>query len=177
MEIGKYTYGTQHINAMWENKGGGKLKIGNFCSIANNIKIFLGGDHSTEWITTFPFGTLNKGVFNKKLPQSDRKNFKRNLDVTIGNDVWIAGDVTIMAGVTIGDGVVIARNSHVVKDVKPYSVVGGNPAKHIYYRFDEETIKKLLEIKWWNLDDNIINEITPYLCSNNYDELFEYFKK
>lgn len=175
MEVGKYTYGTQHIRTKWDQYG--KLKIGNFCSIADNILIFLGGNHSTEWITTFPFGTINKDIFNKKIPQQDRKNFKRCLDVTIGNDFWIAGGVTIMAGVTIGDGAVIARNSHVVKNVEPYSVVGGNPAKLIYYRFNEETIKKLLELKWWDFDDKIINEISPYLCSSDYNKLFEFCEK
>lgn len=64
MEVGKYTYGTQHIRKMWDKCG--KLKIGSFCSIADNVTIFLGGNHSTEWITTFPFGTINKDIFNKK---------------------------------------------------------------------------------------------------------------
>ncbi len=80
-----------------------------------------------------------------------------------------------MSGVKIGDGAIISANSHVVSDVKPYSIVGGNPAKFYYFRHDEETIKKLLILKWWNMDDNIINEIVPLLCSNNLDELFKRF--
>lgn len=142
MEIGKYTYGAQHIKQMWGHLG--KLKIGNFCSIAENVTVFLGGNHSVEWITTYPFGTLNKETFNKNYSQKDRVNFKRKNDIIIGNDVWIGGGVTIMRGVTIGDGAVIGRNSHVISNVKPYSVVGGNPAQLYYFRFDEKTIKNYL---------------------------------
>ena len=95
---------------------------------------------------------------------------KTNGDVDIGNDVWIGEHVTIMSGVTIGDGAVIATNSHVVKNVAPYSIVGGNPAKLIKYRFTEEQIQKLLEIKWWNWNDEKINSYLPLLCSSNIDD-------
>jgi virginiamycin A acetyltransferase len=74
-----------------------------------------------------------------------------------------------MSGVTIGDGAIIANNSHVVKNVEPYSIVGGNPAKLIRYRFTTEQIKKLLEIKWWNWDDEKINKFTPLLCNEDID--------
>lgn len=78
-----------------------------------------------------------------------------------------------MSGVTIGDGAVIANNSHVVKNVEPYSLVGGNPAKLIKYRFNQEQINKLLEIKWWNWDDEKINKFTNKLCNNNIDEFIK----
>ena len=78
-----------------------------------------------------------------------------------------------MSGVTIGDGAVIANNSHVVKNVEPYSLVGGNPAKFIKYRFSEDIIKKMLLLKWWDLPDEKINELSPLLCSNKFDELFK----
>jgi serine acetyltransferase len=78
-----------------------------------------------------------------------------------------------MSGVTIGDGAVIANNSHVVKNVEPYSLVGGNPAKLIKYRFKPEQIKKLLEIKWWYWDDKKINTFTPLLCNTNIDDFIE----
>jgi virginiamycin A acetyltransferase len=91
-------------------------------------------------------------------------------DVIIGNDVWIGANVTIMSGVTIGDGAVIANNSHVVKNVEPYSLVGGNPAKLIKYRFTPEQIEKLLKIKWWYWDDKKINKFTPLLCNDNIDK-------
>jgi hypothetical protein len=82
-----------------------------------------------------------------------------------------------MSGITIGDGSVIAANSHVVKNVEPYSVVGGNPAKLIRKRFSDDIIDKLLDLKWWNLDDNIINEISPLLCSGDYENLFLFLEK
>ena len=90
-------------------------------------------------------------------------------NIIIGNDVWIADNVTIMPGVTIGDGAVIATNSHVVKNVKPYSIVGRNPAKHIKYRFTKEQIEKLLEIKWWDWEDSKINQFIPLICNTNID--------
>ena len=76
-----------------------------------------------------------------------------------------------MSGVKIGDGAIIANNSHVVKDVEPYSIMGGNPAKLIKKRFDDETISTLLELKWWNMDESKINEISDILCSNDIEKL------
>jgi acetyltransferase-like isoleucine patch superfamily enzyme len=172
MEIGKYSYGQQHISVIKDPTA--NLKIGKFCSIADNITIYLGRNHRTDWITTYPFGHTHTDVFNK----FDGKGHpSTNGDVIIGNDVWIASHVTIMSGVKIGDGSVIASYSHVVKDVEPYSIVGGNPAKFIKYRFNQEIIKKLLNLEWWNLDDDIINDISPLLCSNDIEKLFEYYEK
>ena len=94
-------------------------------------------------------------------------------DVIIGNDVWIGADVTIMSGVTIGDGAVIANNSHVVKDVEAYSLVGGNPARLIKRRFTQEQINKLLQIKWWYWEDDKINKFTPLLCNQDIDKFIQ----
>ena len=88
-------------------------------------------------------------------------------------DVWIGSNVTIMSGVTIGDCVVIANNSHVVKNVEPYSLIGGNPSKLIKKRFTEEQIDKLLEIKWWNWDDSKIIKFTPLLCNQDIDNFIK----
>ena len=82
-----------------------------------------------------------------------------------------------MSGIKIGDGAVIATNSHVVKDIEPYSLVGGNPAKHIKYRFTKEQIEKLLEIKWWNWKDDKINQFVPLLCNNNIDNFINTVEK
>ena len=175
MKVGKYTYGIQHIKQLWSQYG--KLEIGAFCSIAENVTVFLAGNHSYEWLTTFPFGTVNKMIFNKPIPQGTRLNKSKCFDIKIGNDVWIAGGVTIMGGVTIGDGVVIARNSHVVKDIPPYAIVGGNPARVIKFRLSEENIKRMLKLKWWNLPDKTINKISPLLCSSDINRLLIYCKK
>ena len=164
MSFGKYTYGRPRIYYWSKNT---KLIIGNFCSIAENVKIYLDGNHRTDWVTTYPFGHINTHVFNNFNGYGHPSS---KGDVIIGNDVWIGDNVTIMSGVIIGDGAVIANSSHVVKNVEPYAIVGGNPAKLIKYRFSTEQIEKLLEIKWWNWDDEKINKFSPLLCNNNIDE-------
>ena len=169
MSIGKHTYGTENLKIFYSDSGA-QLYIGNFCSIAANINIFLGGNHRTHWVTTYPFGHIHQNIFNNFNGQGHPTT---KGDIIIGNDVWIAQNVTIMSGVKIGDGAIIANNSHVVKDVEPYSIVGGNPAKFIKYRFTSEQIEKLLEIKWWNWDDEKINKFTPLLCNENIDDFIK----
>jgi acetyltransferase-like isoleucine patch superfamily enzyme len=149
---------------------GTKFIVGNFCSIANNLTVFLGGNHRSDWVTTYPFGHLHQNIFNNF--NGDGHPATKG-DVIIGNDVWIGNDVTIMSGVTIGDGSILAANSVITKNVEPYSIVGGNPAKLIKYRFTSEQIEKLLEIKWWNWDDDKINTYTPLLCNQNIDEFIK----
>ena len=164
MSYGKYTYGKPAVH--WENKDA-KLIVGNFCSIAQGVSVYLGGNHRKDWITTYPFGHINQNIFNNfhGVGHPSTKG-----DVIIGNDVWIGDNVRIMSGVTIGDGAIIANNSHVVKNVEPYGLIGGNPAKLISYRFTQEQIEKLLVIKWWYWDDAKINKFTPLLCNDNIDE-------
>ena len=167
MTKGKYTYGNPNI--CFQNPQA-QLKIGNFCSIADNVTIYLGGNHRKDWVTTFPFGHIHRNTF----PNFDGKGHPATKgDVIIGNDVWIASNVTIMSGVTIGDGAIIANNSHVVKNVEPYSIVGGNPAKHIQYRFTPQQIEQLQKIQWWNWDDSRINFFLPLLCSDNIDDFID----
>ncbi len=167
MSVGKYTYGNPII--CWPDKNA-KLIIGNFCSIAGNVKIYLGGNHRTDWITTYPFGHIYQNVFNRFNGEGHPST---KGDVIIGNDVWIGENVTIMSGVTVGDGVVIANNSHVVRNAEPYTLIGGNPATTIKYRFTPEQIEKLLEIKWWYWDDEKINNFTHLLCNPNIDEFIK----
>jgi acetyltransferase-like isoleucine patch superfamily enzyme len=121
VSFGDFTYGTPTVFSWGE---GTVLRVGRFCSIAGNVSIFLGGNHRSDWITTYPFGCLK--YFNKKPGHPST-----NGDVVIGNDVWIGCNATILSGVKIGDGSVIAANSLVTKDVPDYSIVGGNPAKVI----------------------------------------------
>jgi len=164
MSFGKYTYGSPKI--LWGNHNSGTLVVGNFCSIASNVTIYLGGNHRVDRVTTYPFGHIHQNIFNQ-FNGAGHPSTKG--DIIIGNDVWIGDNATIMSGITIGDGSVIANNSHVVKNVEPYTIIGGNPAKLIRYRFSEQQIEKLLEIKWWNWDDEKINKFSPLLC-NNIDE-------
>ena len=171
MEVGRHTYGQNHISQYQWNEGA-KIKIGTFCSIAENVKIFYGGDHQTTWASTFPFDTkFNIGP----------KSTKTNGDVIIGNDVWISHGVTIMSGVTIGDGVIIAANSHVVKNAEPYTMIGGNPAKQIKHIFSPEIIEKLMILKWWEFDDEKIKEMIDALCVpptvESIQQLIDKYKK
>lgn len=166
MNVGEYTYGAENIKIFkWDNST--SLKIGKFCSIADNCKIYLGGNHRLDWFTTYPFGH----IYNQVFPCNVIGHPASKGDVIIGNDVWIAANVTIMSGVKIGDGAVIANNSHIIKNVEPYSVYGGNPAKLIKYRFDQDTINFLLELKWWDKSNEEIKKIIPVLCSSSLDEL------
>lgn len=168
VEFGKHSYNKVHIRLhKWDENT--NVRIGSFCSISANCNLVLGGNHRTDWITTYPFGHLPGSIVHTP-PQS-------NGDIRIGNDVWIGINVTIMSGVQIGDGAVIAANSHVVKNVEPYSIVGGNPAKHIRYRFSKEDIDKLLALQWWNWSDELIARSTPILCSGKIDELVEFHSK
>lgn len=164
--FGSYSYGRPDVVFQYSDA---KLVVGKFCSLSNP-KIFLGGEHRHDWVTTYPFGHINQHVFNTfdgvghGLPKGD---------VIIGNDVWIGAYVTIMSGIKIGDGAVIAANSHVVKNVEPYSVVGGNPAKHIRYRFSQEQIESLLKIRWWDWSTEKINENIPLMCDTDIDRFIQ----
>lgn len=143
IDAGFGSYGIENIKIHTWNEGT-KLRIGKYCSLAGNIQIFLGGNHDVKRISTYPFGD------GPALIGPSEGHPKSNGDVVIGNDVWIGSHASIMSGINIGDGAVIAAFSHVVSDVEPYSIVGGNPAKLIKKRFDEESIQELLKLKWWD---------------------------
>jgi acetyltransferase-like isoleucine patch superfamily enzyme len=155
LTVGAYTYGSENINIFFRDSGE-KVEIGKFCSIAKNITILLGGGHRHDWVTTFPFGHVSQTEFgNEKMNGHPMTKGS----VIIGSDVWIGMGTTIMPGVKIGDGAVIAANSHIVTDIPPYGIVGGNPGKLIKLRFDSETISRLLKIKWWDFPNTEINSI------------------
>lgn len=168
MVVGKGTYGHNLLKVKrWdETVNNGNLIIGKFCSIANNITIFLGGNHNYRSISTYPFGWTSQ-FKSKKI----ENHILTNGDVIIGNDVWIGENTTIMSGVKIGDGSVIGCSSLVTKDVPPYAIVGGNPAKIIKYRFSEEIIEMLLSVKWWDWADDKIRENVDLLSSNNVNKI------
>jgi len=137
------------------------IYIGKFCSLAQNVIFDCGWHHNTDFITTFP---LN--VFFEELKHI-KDHPKTKGDIIIENDVWIGEGSIIMGGITIGNGAVIGAGSVVTKNVPPYSIVGGVPAKVIKYRFKEEEVKKLLDLQWWNWDVKKIIENGEILMSKN----------
>lgn len=134
-----------------------KLKIGKFCSVACGAKfLFTSANHTMKSLSTYPFPIFFEewGLAGKDISNAwDNKG-----DIVIGNDVWIGYEAVILSGVTIGDGAIIGTRAVVTKDVPPYTIVGGVPAKPIRKRFDEQTIKTLEEISWWNWDDEKIRQ-------------------
>ncbi len=128
-----------------------KTKIGSFVSIGSNCRIG-GADHTTSWVSTSPVFNENKDHLSKKFSRHQFKN------TAIGHDVWIGDCVLIKAGVEIGHGSVIGMGSVVKKNVPPYEIWAGNPAKFIKKRFDDEIIKSLLNVKWWDFSETKISE-------------------
>jgi virginiamycin A acetyltransferase len=127
---------------------GDRLIIGKFCSIAKDVKFIMNGaNHQTSGFSTYPFYIFGKG-WEKVMPKEG--DFVSKGDTVVGDDVWIGYNATIMPGIHIGSGAVIATQSIVTRNVPPYSVVGGNPATIIKYRFDQPTINRLLKIRWWD---------------------------
>lgn len=126
--------------------------IGNYCSIGNNVKIG-GGEHPLSWVSTSPVFYEGRDSVTKKFSNFKREPIKKTI---IEHDVWIGQNVLIRQGVKIETGAVIGMGSIVTKDVKSYSIVAGNPAKTLRYRFDVKMIEGLLKTKWWDLDDNTL---------------------
>lgn len=159
-KIGDFTYGAPKVFHWGEPV---QLEIGRFCSIAQEVNIFLGGNHRIDWVTTYPFNSINYTFPDWKHLQGHPSS---KGDIIIGNDVWIGYGASIMSGVKIGDGAVIGAKSVVSRDVKPYEIVAGNPAVTIKKRFSDDIIEKLLELKWWDLSQEEVNEIVPLLMAD-----------
>jgi len=150
---------THHYDFM-----GDKLIIGKFCAIARGVEFVMNGaNHMLDCLSTYPFEIIDefKGLAR---PFANRGN---RGDTVIGNDVWIGQNATILPGVHIGDGAIVGANAVVSKDVPAYAVVVGNPAVVKKYRFDEETIKLLLELKWWDKPVEEIKRIIPIITSKD----------
>lgn len=159
--IGRYTslsYDCQIIHC----------QIGAFCSLASGI-IVGGASHPMDWVSTSQVFVTEPGSIKKKFSPHDYESFMKT---TIGNDVWIGDRVLIKAGVTIGDGAVIGMGSVVTKDVGPYEIWAGNPAKKIRDRFDDVTKEKLIATKWWESNDESLSK-----CSQFFDRPNEYLHR
>lgn len=165
-QIGDHTYGKPRVVDLGEKVS---LQIGKYCSISTQVVIFLGSEHRTDWVSTYPFPTLwqsAKSILGHPYSKGD---------VVIGNDVWIGYHVTILSGVTIGDGAVIGAGSVVSRNIPAYAVAVGNPAQIVRYRFEKETIQKLLKIKWWDWPDEKVRENIHLICSDAIDEFIKKF--
>jgi len=163
-EIGDFTYGKPEIASYDKTT---MVKIGKYCSFAKNVTIILGGEHRTDWITTYPFNKIFKEANHiHGHPRSKG-------DLIIGNDVWIGYGATILSGITIGDGAAIGAHSLVTRNVAPYEIVGGNPIQHIKFRFLKKEIAFLLELKWWNWENQKVLENVDVLLQSNIRKLAE----
>lgn len=182
--IGDYTYydGDNPDNFEQNNvlfnypEFGDRLIIGKFCQIASGTKFIMGSaNHRLSSVTTYPFNVFG-GIWSEKTPaHMSQLPFKG--DITIGNDVWIGRESVIMPGVNIGDGSIIGAYSIVTKDVQPYSVVGGNPARFIKKRFNDDLIEILLKLKWWDFEAVKLVEFLPLLCDADLEKVQQLFKQ
>lgn len=180
IEIGDYTFYHDSNNPILFEKqnvlyhhpcNNDKLKVGKFCSIAMGTKfLFNTANHALKSFSTYPFPLFT----NEKSYEPDRTEAWDNKgDILVGNDVWFGYDSIIMSGVTIGDGAIIGTRALVTKDVEPYTIVGGIPAKPIRKRFDDETIKILQEIQWWNWDVEKIKQNLEIIRSGDKNKLIK----
>jgi acetyltransferase-like isoleucine patch superfamily enzyme len=145
-----------------------RLVIGAFTSIAANARMMLyGGSHGKNWVTTYSTVALPETAALVQSPED-------KLGITIGSDVWIGNGVTIMPGIHIGDGAIVATGSVVSHDVEPYAIVGGNPARHIRYRFPQREREALLQAAWWDWPWEEIQQTLPLLFSARIEELLRY---
>jgi len=175
--VGDYTYFADHFNGpeQFEERNvlynndfeKVKLVIGKFCAIAAETRFLMTGDHKLDALSTYPFPVFSGGwetlydVFNLPLRG----------DILVGNDVWFGYDCIIRGGVRIGDGAIIGTRAVVTKDVPPYSMVAGNPAKIVKMRFDDKTIERLLRIAWWDWEIEKINRHLPLICQQDVGRL------
>lgn len=167
--VGAYSYGGIL------NIGNGEISIGKFCSISKHVS-FISVGHNTDWISTYPFSSREKRSEWTKCPggiKSITGHPKRLGKLTVENDVWIGRGVTFIGNLTVGNGSVIGAFSVVRRNIKPYSIVIGNPAFVVGYRFSDEVIGKLLQIKWWDWPKDKIEQNVHLLCDGNVEEFLK----
>jgi len=163
--IGAYSYGRPKVRF---TESGARLRVGRYGSIADGVEILLGGNHRLDWATTYPFSALTRlWPAAGGLPGSDASRG----DVIIGHDVWLGSQCMVLSGVTVGHGAVVAARAVVTRDVPPYAIVAGNPARIVRMRFDEAAIAALLAARWWDLPHSAVEGLLPLLMSERIDDL------
>ncbi len=163
-DIGAHSYGGLQVRSFGDDT---QLSIGKYCSFAADVQVMLGGEHRPDWVTTYPFSILRAEHAGIKGHPASKG------DIIIGNDVWIGREAIILSGVTIGDGAVIAARSIVRKNVPPYTIVGGVPAKQIRKRFDDDVISRLLALRWWDWSDARVNAAVPLLLQQDITKFLD----
>jgi acetyltransferase-like isoleucine patch superfamily enzyme len=157
VSVGRHTYGIVP-QAVFLPTPDSRLSVGAFCSIAADVLIMCAGHHALDAATTFPMREL---ILKQPVPND---SYGKALGNSIGNDVWIGQRAVILPGLRLGDGAVIGAGAVVTKDVAPYAIVAGNPARLIRYRFPEALVQELLRIQWWNWDDDKVLQECGSLC-------------
>lgn len=161
ISIGRYTYGGATFKLWSEHE---RIEVGSFCSFAENVLVFGGGEHRSDWITTHPL----RIAFNSLGAGQDGHPYSKG-PTTIGSDVWVGHGALILSGVKVGSGACIGAGALVARDVPPYSIVAGNPARVVRFRFTETQIASLLEIRWWTWPVEQIRRHESLLCSGDID--------
>jgi acetyltransferase-like isoleucine patch superfamily enzyme len=167
-QVGEWSYGEPEV-IYWD--AGATLTIGRFCSIARGVRILLGGEHHTEWTTSYPFPLLWPEA--RAFPGYPGSKG----DVTLGHEVWVGHDALILSGVTIGDGAVIGAGSVVSRDVAPFDVVAGNPARVVRSRFSPLVVEALERIRWWEWPTEQVLEALPLLLSPDVDSFIRKYDR
>lgn len=168
LTMGRHSYGRPAVR--WYYGDTASVRVGNFVSIADDVVMTIGGSHPTEWLSTFPFRVHfgQPGAFEDGMPATRG-------DIVVGSDVWSARGARILSGVHIGDGAVVGAYSVVGRDVRPYAIVAGNPAREIRRRFSDDQIGRLLRIRWWDWSDEEIARAIPLLSSDGVDEFLDVY--
>ena len=164
--MGRHSYSPPDVIVYANETYEMKVQIGAFCSIATDVHFMPGGNHRTDTVTSFPLRSMSDlpGALEDGTPWTKG-------DIVVGNDVWIARGARILGGVTIGDGAVVAAYTVVTRDVEPFSIVAGNPARHRRYRFNPEQIAALQRIAWWDWDDELVLAHVDDLASGRHRRL------
>lgn len=165
--VGAHTYGRPKIRFP---ESGMRLRIGRFGSIADGVEILLGGNHRLDWVTTYPFPAL-PGLWPQAAGIGGSDTSRG--DVLIGHDVWLGSQCMVMSGVTIGHGAVVAARAVVTRDVPPYAIVAGNPARLVRMRFSEDEIATLLASHWWDRPEAAIARAIPALMAGDIQKALQ----